>query len=101
MPQIWMTYHEIADMLGCDVETARAATIQRALDRKKSRDGMTRAKLDLELTASFISAIRDADAMLDQAVQELRNVHHLMSRSDLTDVERRSPHDNPGLSAAG
>ncbi|WP_249148073.1 hypothetical protein [Bradyrhizobium jicamae] len=96
-----MTYQEIADMLGCDVEAARTTTIKRALDRKKSRDGMTRAKLDLELTARFVSTIRDTDRTLDQAVHELRSLHQMMSRSDLTDLERAPPLDNPGFSAAG
>ncbi|KJC40717.1 hypothetical protein UP09_21565 [Bradyrhizobium sp. LTSP885] len=92
MPQIWMTYHEIADMIGCDVETARAATIQRALDRKKSRDGMTRAKLDPELMGVFIAVIRNADPDLDLAVRELRNMHQAMLRNEV---------NSPGRSAAG
>ncbi|VIO76573.1 hypothetical protein CI1B_65400 [Bradyrhizobium ivorense] len=80
VPQIWMTYREIAEMLGCDADAARATTIQRELDRKKSRDGLTRVKLDPELTARFISMIRNADAALNQAVQELRNMHEMMAR---------------------
>ena len=81
MPQIWMTYREIADMLGFDTDTARAETIRRPLDRKKSRDGSTRAKLDLELTALFVAAIRDADPALDQAIHDLRAMGNAMSRS--------------------
>jgi hypothetical protein len=81
MPQIWMTYREIADMLGCDADAARAETIRRSLDRKKSRDGSTRAKLDLELAALFIAAIRDADSALDQAIRDLRVMGDAMSRS--------------------
>ena len=92
MPQIWMTYHEIADMIGCDLETARSATIQRALDRKKSRDGMTRAKLDPELMGVFIAVIRNADPDLDLAVHELRNMHQAMLRNEV---------NSPGRSAAG
>lgn len=101
MPQIWMTYHEIADMLGCDVETARAATIQRTLDRKKSRDGMTRAKLDPELTGRFIASIRNADQTVDQAVRDLRSLHEMMSRNDQADIGPNASHDNPGRTAAG
>jgi hypothetical protein len=80
MPQIWMTYREIADMLGSDADAARAETIRRSLDRKKSRDGSTRAKLDLELTALFVAAIRDADPTLDQAIHDLRAMGNAMSR---------------------
>jgi hypothetical protein len=81
MPQIWMTYREIADMLGSDTAAARAETIRRSLDRKKSRDGSTRAKLDLELTALFIATIRDADPALDQAIRNLRVLGDAMSHS--------------------
>ncbi|WP_245322186.1 hypothetical protein [Bradyrhizobium sp. LTSPM299] len=87
-----MTYHEIADMIGCDVETARSATIQRALDRKKSRDGMTRAKLDPELMGVFVAVIRNAEPDLDLAVRELRNMHQAMLRNEV---------NSPGRSAAG
>ncbi|KWV49308.1 hypothetical protein AS156_16340 [Bradyrhizobium macuxiense] len=79
MPQIWMTYEELADMLGCDTETARITTIQRALDRKKSRDGLTRAKLDSDLTAKFVAAIRNADVILERALRDLRDMHEVMS----------------------
>lgn len=88
MPQIWMTYQELADMLGCDTAMARVTTIQRALDRKKSRDGLTRTKLDEELTAKFVAMVRSADFVLDQAVRDLRDVHETMSRNDCTDVGR-------------
>jgi hypothetical protein len=81
MPQIWMTYDEIADLLGCDAGMARAMVIHRSLDRRKSRDGLTRTKLDLDWTARFIAAIREADPALDQAVRELRMVGDAMSRS--------------------
>ena len=81
MPQIWMTYDEIADLLGCDAEIARAMAIHRSLDRRKSRDGLTRTKLDLDWTERFIAAIREADPALDRAVRELRMMEDAMSRS--------------------
>jgi hypothetical protein len=89
MPQIWMTYDEIADLLGCDAEMARAMAIHRSLDRRKSRDGLTRAKLDLDWTERFIAAIREADPALNQAVRELRLMRHTMSRSGVPFEVRR------------
>jgi hypothetical protein len=80
MPQIWMTYDEIADLLGCDAEVARAMAIHRSLDRRKSRDGLTRTKLDLDWTSRFIAAIQEADPVLNQAVRELRMMGNTMSR---------------------
>jgi hypothetical protein len=78
MPQIWMTYTELAALLDCSVQSARAYSF--ALDRKKSRDGMTRAKLNVELTARFIGRIREADPMLDNAVQDLLHVQAEMAQ---------------------
>jgi hypothetical protein len=80
MPQIWMTYSEIAALLGCDADDARIQAILRSLDRKKSRDGLTRVKLDLVWMARFYATVRDADAMLDRAIRELQMVHTDMNR---------------------
>ncbi|WGR97555.1 hypothetical protein MTX26_24505 [Bradyrhizobium sp. ISRA443] len=79
-----MTYQEIADDMGM----ARGITIQRALDRKRSRDGLTRAKRDSELTAKFVAVIRNAELTLDQTVRDLRDMHEAMSQSDRTAVGR-------------
>ena len=81
MPQIWMTYGEIAGLLGCDEGVARTRAAIRSLDRKKSRDGLTRVKLDQHCMALFFAKIRGADADLDQAILELREVHAELVRS--------------------
>jgi hypothetical protein len=80
MPQIWMTYDELATLLGCETDEARIQVVERSLDRKKSRDGLTRAKLDVHWMAKFFAAVRDADAVLDQAIRELQMVHTDMNR---------------------
>lgn len=100
MPQIWMTYQEIADMLGCAPEMARATSIERALDRKKSRDGLTRVKLDSELTARFVAELRRADEALGQAVRALLETHQAMARADRTGFARLSIERDPGIAVA-
>ena len=80
MPQIWMTYDEIAGLLGCSADAARAKAVYRSLDRKKSRDGLTRVKLDSEWTAHFVTAIRETDPALDEAVRGLQTIHGQMAR---------------------
>jgi hypothetical protein len=80
MPQIWMTYREIAELLGCDADEARNQVVQRSLDRKRSRDGFTRAKLDTFWMAKFYATIRNAEVALDQAIRDLKIVHTEMSR---------------------
>jgi hypothetical protein len=93
MPQIWMTYGEIAGLLGCTAEAARAQAVVRSLDRKKSRDGLTRVNLDSDWTAQFVVAIRDADPALDQAIRDLYIIRSEMAR-DAGHIFRReaAPH---------
>jgi hypothetical protein len=80
MPQIWMTYEEIADLIGCGAHEARERSIDQDLDRKKSRDGQTRIKLDPPLVAIFIAKIRATDGALDGATRKLREIHNDMAR---------------------
>ena len=49
MPQIWMTYEELAGMLDCTVMEARERVHLERLDRKISRDGKKRAKLSVAM----------------------------------------------------
>jgi hypothetical protein len=101
MPQIWMTYHEIADMLGCDPHMARNTTIERALDRKRSRDGLTRVKLDSDLTARFVADLRSADEALDQAVRALLETHQVMARADRTGFAQPSIQLDRAIAVSG
>ncbi|QPF90304.1 hypothetical protein [Bradyrhizobium commune] len=79
MPQIWMTYDELATLCDCSSSEARLRAIHLSLDRKKSRDGATRVKLDLALTAKFLSSVREADIDLDGAIEALQATHRQMA----------------------
>ena len=79
MPQIWMTYDELARLSQCTPAEARMRAIHLSLDRRKSRDGATRVKLDLALTAKFFASIRDADFDLDCAIEALQKTHRQMA----------------------
>jgi hypothetical protein len=57
MPQIWLTYDELAALMGCDWAEARSAAAAVSLDRRKSRDGHTRVKLNSYLTEAFLDAV--------------------------------------------
>jgi hypothetical protein len=78
MPQIWMTYDEIASMTGCSHHETRDQVVRRGLARRTSRDGQTRVKLDGLLTGLFLTRIRGGDLDLDNAIVELRQVSRLM-----------------------
>ena len=79
MPQIWMTYDELATLSGCTPTEARMRAMHLSLDRRKSRDGATRVKLNLALMVNFLATIRDADFDLDGAVMALREAHRQMA----------------------
>ncbi|MBC9983247.1 hypothetical protein HA482_34185, partial [Bradyrhizobium sp. INPA_01384B] len=49
MPQIWMTYDELGMLCGCSAGEARVQALHWALDRRRSRDGNTRVKLNFAL----------------------------------------------------
>lgn len=53
VPQIWMTYAEFGALVGCDCIAARATAQSMMLDRRRSRDGQTRVKLDARLAEAF------------------------------------------------
>ena len=57
MPQIWLTYDELAVLMGCDAAGARATAAAIPLDRRRSRDGHTRAKLNAALEARFLELL--------------------------------------------
>lgn len=79
MAQIWMTYDELAELSGCTPAEPRMRAIHLSLDRRKSRDGATRVKLDLALTAKFFASVRDADFDLDGAIEALQATHREMA----------------------
>src|SRR5882757_996755 len=82
LPQIWMTYEELAGMLDCTVAVAQERARVEQLDRKISRDGKKRAKLNASLVAVFIARIKTMDRDIDHAVEELRHVHGLLEQAD-------------------
>ena len=57
VPQIWLTYDELAALMDCDPARARGAAAAIRLDRRKSRDGHTRAKLPPALAEAFLQGI--------------------------------------------
>jgi hypothetical protein len=79
MPQIWMTYEELAGMLDCPVTEARERIRLECLDRKISRDGKTRVKLSAAMVGLFIERLKTIDVAIDRAVEDLRHVHALLN----------------------
>jgi hypothetical protein len=82
MVQIWMTHEELAQMLNCTVMEARDRIHFERLDRKISRDGHKRAKLNAMLTGIFIERIRASASAIEQAVEDLKSIHGLMNQKE-------------------
>lgn len=82
MPQIWVTYDELAELLDCDRDTARAAATAIRLDRRRSRDGHTRAKLSATLTEALLDALtrQRLEREIGAAIGNLRSIGRRMAR---------------------
>jgi hypothetical protein len=79
MRQIWITYDELGTLCDWSSSDAKLPAIHLSLDRKKSRDGATRVRLDLAPTARFFASVRGADFDLDSTTEALQATHRLMA----------------------
>ena len=55
MPQIWMTYSELADQLKCSEGAAREQAVLNAWGRRRCSDGLTRVKLKPHLAEEYLA----------------------------------------------
>jgi hypothetical protein len=60
--------------MGLGQRSVRSFASSLSLDRKKSRGGLTRVKLDTALTTLFCARVPEADFSLDLAVDQLRSI---------------------------
>jgi hypothetical protein len=54
MPQLWLTFEEIADLFDCDAAGARSRVIANQWERRRCHDGLTRAQLPSEAAHEFM-----------------------------------------------
>jgi hypothetical protein len=81
VPQIWLTYDELAALMDCDRAGARATAVAMRLDRRKSRDGQTRAKLTPSLCEVFLDGVlrQRLEQELVACADDLRAMHERMA----------------------
>ena len=81
MPQIWLTYDELAALMDCDPAAARGAAAAIRLDRRKSRDGRTRAKLTPSLAEAFLRRVlrQHLEQEISTRAGDLRAMHERMA----------------------
>lgn len=85
MPQIWLTYDELAVLMDCDPAAARSAALATRLDRRKSRDGQTRAKLTPSLTEALLDVMlqRRLELEIAACAGDLRAMRERMAASSV------------------
>lgn len=81
MPQIWLTYDELAVLMQCDAIAARAVAATLPLDRRRSGDGQTRAKLSPSLAESFMESQLQLrlERVIDDCASDLTAMHDRMA----------------------
>ncbi len=75
MPQLWLTYQEMADEFGRDVSAVREAVHVSGWTRKRSRDGLTRVLMPAATMQAYFANAAQRTATLD--VQADAMVTHL------------------------
>lgn len=74
MPQIWLSYPELAAFLECAVDDARPAAINEGLTRRRCRDGLTRVKLTPADAERYMRSCIEASTQIDHQVDALRAI---------------------------
>jgi hypothetical protein len=81
MPQLWLTFEEIADLLHCDSTGARHRVIAEQWERRRYNDGVTRVQLPPEVAHDYMLAYAArheapvaADPKFDAAMAALRSI---------------------------
>lgn len=92
VPQIWLTYDELAAWMSCDLAEARVTAIAIGLDRRKSRDGQTRAKLSRPLAEAFLHEMlrQRLEREMAACAAELRQMRERMASHSAAVPQLRS-----------
>jgi hypothetical protein len=92
MPQVWLTYEELGELMKCEPGEARRAVIEQEWSRRKSSDGFTRVKLSPALAHQYMLsyvATFNGDLSTDDIVDRLRGLLQRMGGS-VNDLPRIS-----------
>jgi hypothetical protein len=92
VPQIWLTYDEMAVLIDCEPLAARSAVVSLGLDRRRCRDGLTRTKLSPSLTEAFLDLVvrRRLEQEISASAGDLRAMRDRMAARSLPVPKLRS-----------
>lgn len=85
MPQVWLSYEEIADLYRCSPADARRGVIENQWPRRRSGDGLTRVKLPPGSAHQFMLDYATQFATLpstDEMITALRGVLDVARRDE-------------------
>jgi hypothetical protein len=70
MPQVWLTFDEIAEMFHCDSAEARSHVIANQWERRRCSDAVTRVELPPEHARQFMLDFAARNPAPDAAARE-------------------------------
>lgn len=82
MPQIWLSYDEIAGYLGCGNEEAAARSASARWPRRLCHDGLTRAKLPAADAEAFVRGYYLTDRKVSESADERRYYQGFPAEAD-------------------
>ncbi len=71
MPQLWLTYAELADELSCTPDEARSTAAARGWDPKPSQDGCARVSLPPDMIRTYIVGAARRYAAIDKQAETM------------------------------
>jgi hypothetical protein len=77
MPQVWVTYEELGELLDCDAAAAREKSVSCGWRRRVCGDGLTRVKLLPAMAHEYMVSYANETqgvAGADQLIASLRDV---------------------------
>jgi hypothetical protein len=83
MPQLWLTFEEIADLFYCDAAGARRRVIANQWERRRYSDGLTRAQLPPEVAHEFMLRYARKHESRGATVDEFDAARRVFSQAEM------------------
>src|ERR1700731_2659586 len=83
MPQLWLTFEEIADLFYCDAAGARRRVIANQWERRRYSDGLTRAQLPPEVAHEFMLRYAQKHESRGATIDEFDAARRVFSQAEM------------------
>jgi hypothetical protein len=82
MPQLWLTFEEIADLFYCDTAGARRRVVANQWERRRYSDGLTRALLPSEVAHEFMLRYSSKHKSVDEFDAAMAALHRVFGETE-------------------